>query len=88
MGFWIFSIASSSLGDRKKGYPKRQALWELTLALGCFPFDFEFFCDFLCFSSVLIDFGGFLMILVDFWLILDSDFNILVFLRIWGTCAG
>ena len=28
MGFGISSIASSSLGDRKKGYPKRQALWE------------------------------------------------------------
>ena len=26
----ISSIASSSLGDRKKGYPKRQALWEQT----------------------------------------------------------
>ena len=32
MGFGISSVASSSLGDRKKGYPKRQALWELTLA--------------------------------------------------------
>ena len=46
--------ASSSLGDRKKGYPKQQALWELTLALGCFSFDFicflPFFCVFLCFS--------------------------------------
>ena len=28
VGFGISSIASSSLGDRKKGYPKRQALWE------------------------------------------------------------
>ena len=43
VGFGISSIASSSLGDRKKGYPKRQALWELTLALGRFPFDFVFF---------------------------------------------
>merc|ERR1711966_106067 len=42
-GFGISSIVSSSLGDRKKGYPKRQALWELTLALGRFPFDFVFF---------------------------------------------
>ena len=81
MGFEIFSIASSSLGDRKKGYPKRQALWELTLALGRFPFVFEFFWDFLCFFKILIDFGGFLMIL-------GSDFDILGFLRILGTCAG
>ena len=28
VGFGISSIASSSLGDRKKGYPRRQALWE------------------------------------------------------------
>ena len=32
LGFGISSIASSSLGDRKKGYPKRQALWESFLA--------------------------------------------------------
>ena len=42
VGFGISSIASSSLGDRKKGYPKRQALWELTLALGRFPCGFFF----------------------------------------------
>ena len=76
VGFGISSIASSSLGDRKKGYPKRQALWELTLALGRFPFVFEFFWIFLCFSSISIDFGGFLMIL-------GSDCDILEFLRIW-----
>ena len=56
VGFGISSIASSSLGDRKKGYPKRQALWELTLALGRFPFDFVFF--FRCFVF-FIDFNGF-----------------------------
>ena len=56
----ISGIASSSLGDKKKGHPKRQALWELTLALGRFPFDFEFFFEIFCvFSSILIDFGGF-----------------------------
>ena len=43
VGFGISSIASSSLGGRKKGYPKRQALWELTLALGRFMLDFVFF---------------------------------------------
>ena len=61
VGFEIFSIASSSLGGRKKGYPKRQALWELTLALGRFPFDFVvYFCFLclLCFSSILIDFDA------------------------------
>ena len=48
-GFGISSIASSSRGDRKKGYPKLQTLWELTLALGRFPFDFAIcfaFCVF------------------------------------------
>ena len=30
MGLGISSIALSSLGDREKGYPKRQALWEKT----------------------------------------------------------
>ena len=60
VGFGISSIASSSLGDRKKGYPKRQALWELTLALGRFPFVFEFFFENFCvFSSILIDFERF-----------------------------
>ena len=48
-GSGVSGIASSSLGDRKKGYPKRQALWELTLALGRFPFDFEFFLRILVF---------------------------------------
>ena len=43
VGFGISSIASSSLGDRKKGYPKRQALWELALALGRFSFGFVWF---------------------------------------------
>ena len=88
MGFGISSIASSSLGDRKKGYPKRQALWELTLALGRFPFVFEFFWDFLCF---FIDFNRFWWIFNDFdgfLMILGSDFDILGFLGIWGTCAG
>ena len=88
MGFGISSIASSSLGDRKKGYPKRQALWELTLALGRFPFDFVFFWDFLCF---FIDFNRFWWIFNDFdgfLMILGSDFDILGFLKIWGTCAG
>ena len=88
MGFGISSIASSSLGDRKKGYPKRQALWELTLALGRFPFVFEFFGEFLCFS---IDFNRFWWIFNDFdgfLVILASDFDILGILRIWGTCAG
>ena len=47
VGFGISSIASSSLGDRKKGYPKRQALWELALALGRFSFDFICFLHFL-----------------------------------------
>ena len=56
VGFGISSIASSSLGDRKKGYPKRQALWELTLALGRFPFDFVFFLTFFVF---FIDFDRF-----------------------------
>ena len=60
VGFGISSIASSSLGDRKKGYPKRQALWELTLALGRFPFDFVFFCSGVCvFQRGLMDFGEF-----------------------------
>ena len=88
VGFGISSIASSSLGDRKKGYPKRQALWELTLALGRFPFVFEFLCDFLC---LFMDFNRFLWIFNDvdgFLMILGSDFDILGFLRIWGTCAG
>ena len=88
VGFGISSIASSSLGDRKKGYPKRQALWELTLALGRFPFVFEFFWDFLCF---FIDFNRFWWIFNDFdgfLMILGSDFDILGFLTIWGTCAG
>ena len=49
VGFGISSIASSSLGDRQKGYPKRQALWELTVALGRFPFDFVFFFLFFVF---------------------------------------
>ena len=35
----------------------------------------------MCFSKILIDFGGYLMIL-------GSDFDILGFLRIWVTCAG
>ena len=68
MGFGISSIASSSLGDRKKGYPKRQALWELTLALGRFPFDFVFF-----FFRIVVFFivvHGFLLILIDFLWIL------------------
>ena len=65
MGFGISSIASSSLGDRKKGYPKRQALWELTLALGRFPFDFVF-SIILCFSNMFGGFGvNFGMILLD-----------------------
>ena len=80
MGFGISSIASSSLGDRKKGYPKRQALWELTLALGRFPFDFVFFLNFLCF---LIDFDGFCC----YFDILGSDFDFLGFFRLFGKCA-
>ena len=61
VGFGISSIASSSLGDRKKGYPKRQALWELALALGRLSFDFicfltffVFFCVFHRFSLILL----------------------------------
>ena len=53
VGFGISSIASSSLGDRKKGYPKRQALWELTLALCRFSFDFICFLTFFVFFCVL-----------------------------------
>ena len=88
MGFGISSIASSSLGDRKKGYPKRQALWELTLALGRFPFGFVCFEKFCVCSLILIDFDGFLVIFDGFLWILGSDFDILGFLGIWGTCAG
>ena len=80
MGFGISSIASSSLGDRKKGYPKRQALWELALALGRFSFDFMFFLRFFVFFK---DFSGFCY---DFD-ILGSDFDILGILGIWDTCA-
>ena len=83
MGFGISSIASSSLGDRKKGYPKRQALWELTLALGRFPFAFVFFLRILCFSLILMDFHGFCY---DFD-ILGSDFDFLGFLGLFGKCA-
>ena len=80
MRLGISSIASSSLGDREKGYPKRQALWELTLALGRFPFDFVFFLRLFVFFK---DFDGFRY---DFD-ILGSDFDILGFLGIWDTCA-
>ena len=66
VGFGISSIASSSLGDRKKGYPKRQALWELTLALGRFAFVFVFILRFFVYSMILKDFEGFLMIFEDF----------------------
>ena len=69
MGVGISNSASSSVGDRKKGYPKQQALWELTLALGRFPFDFGVFFEFVCF----IDFDG---ICWDFEK-LGSDFDIL-----------
>ena len=38
------SIASLSLGIEKKGYPKLQALSELTLAEGAIPCDFDGVC--------------------------------------------
>ena len=79
MGFGICSIASSSLGDRKKGYPKRQALWELALALGRFSFGFICFLTFLCFFVFFLDFHGFCCDLV----ILGSYFDILGILGIW-----
>ena len=78
MGFGISSIASSSLGDRKKGYPKSQALWELTLALGRFPFAFVFFFE------IFVFFVDFAMILMDFAMILTFWVVILIFLEFWG----
>ena len=69
MGFGIFSIASSSLGGRKKGYPKLQELWELTLALGRFPFDFVFLILLVLF---LMDFVKIVVILrfgSSFWIL-------------------
>lgn len=44
VGFEISNFAMSSCGGRKKGYPKLPVWWELTLALGCFPFDFGGVC--------------------------------------------
>ena len=79
MGFGISSIASSSLGDTKKGYPKRQALWELTLALGRFPLIFLFFVVFVFFKA----FDGFSYD-CD---ISGSDFDILGNSGIWDKCA-
>ena len=42
------SIASLSLGIEKKGYPKLQALSELTLAEGAIPCDFDGVCVGVC----------------------------------------
>ena len=44
MEFENSSIASLSLGIEKKGYPKLQALSELTLAEGAIPCDFDGVC--------------------------------------------
>ena len=38
VGLGISSIASPSVGDRKKGHPKRQALCELIFGLGSLPY--------------------------------------------------
>ena len=78
VGLGISSIASSSFGDRKKGYPKRQALWELTLALGRVPVDVVtvFLClfIFMAFKGFCCDFG-----------ILRSHSDILGVSKMWGS---
>ena len=53
VGLRISSIASSSLGHRKKGYPKRQAIWEPTLASNRRPIDFAFLFHLARFCQVL-----------------------------------
>ena len=74
-GYRISSNATSSLGDRKKGYPKQQALWELTLALSRFPIACVCFLLFF-----LVDLNGFCC---DSEM-LGGHFNILGILGIWG----
>ena len=46
MGLGTSNIASSSLGDRKNGRPKRKTLWELTLALIRFLINLTFLFGF------------------------------------------
>ena len=67
MGLRISSIALSSLGDRRKGYPKWQALWELTLALGRFSIDVAFlFCSNYVHSVVILNGFGYHFSFGDF----------------------
>ena len=53
-GGWIWDFQHCIVITRgqEERIPKRQALWELTLALGRFPFDFVFFLGFSCFFYI------------------------------------